>query len=116
MKVLKKPDGSMFRLDLKPGQTATLPNGAGTVRFDGFERWNKLQISRTPGTRVALTGVCLALVGLLGSLFIRPRRVWIRARREDGVTLVELAGLDRSGGGDVPAELDALRALMEEKR
>ncbi len=116
MKVLKKADGSMFRLDLKPGQTATLPNGAGTVRFDGFERWNKLQISRTPGTRVALTGVCLALVGLLGSLFIRPRRVWIRARREDGVTLVELAGLDRSGGGDVPAELDALRTLMEEKR
>lgn len=115
MKVLKKADGSMFRVDLKPGQSVKLPDGAGTVKFNGVQRWNKIQISRTPGTRVALTGVCLALLGLLGSLFIRPRRVWIRARRKDGSTLVEIAGLDRSGGGDVPAELDALRALIEEK-
>ena len=35
----------------------------------------------TPGKLVALAGVVLALVGLLGSLFIRPRRVWVRARR-----------------------------------
>ena len=116
MRLLKKADGSMFRVDLRPGQTVQLPDGAGSVTFDGVQRWNKLQISRTPGTRVALTGVCLALVGLLGSLFIRPRRVWVRARREDGVTLVELAGLDRSGGGDVPSELGALRVSMEEKR
>ena len=48
----------------------------------------------------------LALIGLLGSLFIRPRRVWVRARREGGGTgtLVEVAALDRSGGGDVAAE------------
>ncbi len=44
----------------------------------------------------------LALIGLLGSLFIRPRRVWVRARRDEEGTLVEVAALDRSGGGDVP--------------
>jgi cytochrome c biogenesis protein len=107
---VKKADGSLFRVDLAPGQTVDLPDGAGSVSFDGLERWNKIQISRTPGKFVALGGVVLALVGLLGSLFIRPRRVWVRARRTDQGTLVELAGLDRSGNGDLPGELAALAA------
>ena len=84
-----------------PGDTVELPDGLGTVTFDGVERWNKMQISETPGKLVALAGVVLALVGLLGSLFIRPRRLWVRARRsEDGDTVVDVAALDRSNGGD----------------
>ena len=71
------------------------------MTFEGLERWNKIQISRTPGKLVALAGVVLALLGLLGSLFVRPRRLWVRARRQDdGTTLVEVARLDRSSGGD----------------
>ncbi len=99
--VVTKADGSMFRVDLQPGDSVDLPDGLGSVSFDGVERWNKIQISQTPGKMIALGGVVLALIGLLGSLFIRPRRVWVRAREEGGVTLVEVAGLDRSGGGDV---------------
>jgi cytochrome c biogenesis protein len=91
----------MFRVDLQPGQTIQLPDGAGSVTFDGVKRWTRLQISRTPDAWVTLLGVVLALLGLLGSLFIRPRRLWVRARRSGGVTLVEVAGLDRSGGGDL---------------
>jgi cytochrome c biogenesis protein len=107
----------MFRLDLQPGQSLDLPDGAGSVTFEGVERWNKLQISRTPGMHVTLAGVVLALVGLLLSLFIRPRRVWVRARRDDddGPSTVEVAGLDRSTAGDVQAEVaevtDRLREL-----
>jgi cytochrome c biogenesis protein len=102
----------MFRVDLAPGQKAELPDGLGSVSFDGVQRWNKIQISRTPGKLVALAGVVLALIGLLGSLFIRPRRVWVRARERDGRTLVEVAGLDRSGGGDLAEELrEIVRAL-----
>ncbi len=82
-----------------------LPDGLGTVSFDGVERWNKIQISRTPGKFVALAGVVLALIGLLGSLFIRSRRIWVRARREGDGTLVEVAALERSGGGDVSVAL-----------
>ena len=109
---LEKSDGSMFRVDLAPGQRVRLPDGLGTVSFDGVERWNKLQVSRTPGKLVALTGVVLALVGLLGSLFIRPRRVWVRARRTDGATVVEVAGLDRSGGDDTTAEVEQIVAAL----
>lgn len=112
--LVKKPDGSMFRVDLAVGDTVELPNGAGTVSLDGYERWTKIQISRTPGKWIALAGVSLALLGLLGSLFIRPRRVWARVRREDGVTVVEVAGLDRSGGGDVAEELREIVAAAAE--
>jgi cytochrome c biogenesis protein len=53
------------------------------------------------------------LIGLLGSLFIRPRRVWVRVRREGDGTLVEVAALDRSGGGDVSVVVDELVATLQ---
>ena len=82
MTQLKKPDGKMFRVDLQPGpDRSSCPTALGIVTFDGVERWTRLQISHTPDVWLTLLGVILALVGLLGSLFIRPRRVWVRARR-----------------------------------
>ncbi|GAB7005883.1 cytochrome c biogenesis protein ResB [Nocardioides sp. AN3] len=105
-----------LRLDMKPGQTVTLPGGLGSVTFDKVVRWNRLQISQSPGKGLALGGVILCLIGLLGSLFIRPRRVWVRARRAEGGTLVEVAALDRSGGGDTDAVVRSLvEALQEDK-
>ncbi len=112
MTELKKKDGSMFRVDLFPGETKKLPDGAGSVTFDGIQPWVRIQISKTPGKEVALGGVILALLGLLGSLFIRPRRVWVRARREDEETVVEVAALDRSGGGEVGTELAGIVASL----
>ncbi|MFM6849587.1 MAG: cytochrome c biogenesis protein ResB [Terrabacter sp.] len=108
-----KDDGQPLRLDLRPGDTVKLPDGLGSVTFEGLQRWNKIQISRTPGKLVALTGVVLALLGLLGSLFVRPRRLWVRARRQDdGSTLVEVARLDRSSGGDPEAGRDELADIV----
>ncbi len=119
MKQLKKADGKVFRISLQPGQTVKLPNGS-TVTFHGVKHWTRLQISRTPDVWLTLLGVSLALVGLLGSLFIRPRRVWVRARRQDGTTLVEVAALDRSGGGDLTVVLssvvDSLQTPQEPDR
>lgn len=111
---LKNDDGTDLRLDMQVGDTVELPDGLGTVTFDGIEEWNRLQISRTPGKMVALTGVVLALLGLLGSLFIRPRRLWVRARVVNGETLVEVAALDRSGGGDVTGEIDQVVAALRD--
>jgi cytochrome c biogenesis protein len=105
---VRKKDGKAFRVDLQLHQTVQLPDGKGTVTFDGVQRWTRLQISRTPDVWLTLLGVVLALVGLLGSLFIRPRRVWVRARRGDGTTLVEVAALDRSGGGDLAPVLSSV--------
>jgi cytochrome c biogenesis protein len=107
-------------LKLSPGQTARLPDGTGSIRFDGVQRWVKLQVSHSPGKGVALGGVMLGIVGLMGSLFIRPRRAWVRVRPEPGAgtdgaprrTVVELAGLDRSAGGDLGDEVDTLERLL----
>lgn len=114
---VRKADGRPFRMDLRPGDTVTLPDDLGSVTFEGLQRWNKIQISRTPGKLVALVGVVVALLGLLGSLFVRPRRMWVRARRQaDGTTLVEVARLDRSSGGDPEegaAELAEIVAALE---
>ena len=101
----------------RDGPSAKLPDDLGTVSFDGLQRWNKIQVSRSPGKMVALAGVVLALLGLLGSLFIRPRRLWVRARRQDdGTTLVEVARLDRSSAGDPEdgaAEMDDVVAALQ---
>jgi cytochrome c biogenesis protein len=74
----------------------------------------KLQISDTPGKGVALSGVLLALAGLLASLFVRPRRAWVRVGERGGRTVVELAGLDRSAGGDLADEIDELERLIRQ--
>jgi cytochrome c biogenesis protein len=108
LEVMERPDGSDARLDIALGQTKQLPDGAGSIEFRGVERWVKLQISDTPGKELALGGVVLAILGLLASLFIRPRRAWVRIRRDGGRTVVELAGLDRSSGGDLAEEIDEL--------
>jgi cytochrome c biogenesis protein len=105
-------NGQPFRLDLRLGETQTLPDGLGTVSFEGVEPWVRIQISQSPGKLVALGGVVLALIGLLGSLFIRPRRIWVRARREGDATMVEVAALDRSGGGDVGEVLASVVAEL----
>lgn len=90
--------GQPLAQSLAPGATMTLPDGA-SITFDGVRRWAALQVARNPGTGPALWAAVLALAGLMLSLFVRRRRVWVRvAARADGRTLVEIAGLARSDG------------------
>jgi len=93
---LRNPNGSVVAFRLQPGQVFKLPNGQGSVQLDGWDRWVKLQIGDAPGAPVTLAAIGFAVAGLCLSLFIRPRRLWVRARRTDGPTQVEVAGLDRA--------------------
>jgi cytochrome c biogenesis protein len=110
---VKGADGKGLRLSLAPGDTVQLPDGLGSVTFDKVVSWQRIQISHTPGKDVALLGVVLALLGLMGSLFIRSRRVWLRVTETDEGTLVEVAALDRSGGADTDAVLSSLVAELQ---
>ncbi|MFC7502353.1 cytochrome c biogenesis protein ResB [Nocardioides sp. CPCC 206347] len=114
-------DGKPFRLDLQIGDTVELPDGLGSVTFDRVDPWIRVQISQTPGKGVALLGVVLALIGLCMSLFLRPRRVWVRAVAGSGDTMdgtggtrVEVAVLDRSGNGETDEILARLLAQLQE--
>ncbi len=79
---------------LKPGEKYTLPDGS-TVAFDSVKRWTKLQVSSTPGLPLVYGSIALAVLGLLLSLFVRPRRVFARLSDADGVRLAEVGGQDR---------------------
>ncbi len=97
MTQLKDKNGDFVRFPLQPGVTATLPEGKGTITMDGWTRWVKLQVGNAPGVPISLVAIGFAVLGLCLSLFIRPRRVWLRASRsEDGSTLLEVGGLDRA--------------------
>jgi len=109
-------DGKPMRIDLQPGDTVELPDGLGSVTFERVEPWIRVQISQTPGKGIALAGVILALIGLCGSLFIRPRRVWVRAVPADaGGSHVEVAVLDRSGNADTDEVLAALLDQLQKE-
>ncbi|MER6160034.1 cytochrome c biogenesis protein ResB [Streptomyces sp. NPDC001868] len=109
----KNSEGENVRVNLKPGETMTLPGGNGSVTFDGVKEWAGFQVTQQPGSGWALGGAITAIFGLAGSLFIQRRRVWVRAvAGADGVTVVEMAGLGRSESAKVPEELGDLAAVV----
>ena len=109
MEQFRTEDGEPFRDALSVGQTATLPGGYGSVTFDGYVSWVNIQVSRNAGKEFVLAGAMLALAGLLLSLYVRRRRVWVRATEAvGGATVVEVAGLQRSESGDLQDEIDAI--------
>ena len=61
----------------------------GSITFNGVVPWVNLQVVRDPGKQYALIGSILAIIGLMVSLFVRQRRVWVK--QVDGK--LEIAGL-----------------------
>ncbi|MEU4263234.1 cytochrome c biogenesis protein ResB [Streptomyces argenteolus] len=113
MKEFKDANGDKLKQRMRPGETMKLPDGAGSVTFEGVEEWASFQITRQPASGWALTGAVAAIAGLAGSLFIQRRRVWVRAvRGTDGVTVVEMAGLGRSESTKLPEELAGLAGAL----
>jgi cytochrome c biogenesis protein len=77
-------------VQLKLGQTQTLPNGLGTVSFDSLRRYASLDIDYNPGQVWVLVFALLALGGLIMSLVIPRRRVWVKIV-DDGFEIAALA-------------------------
>jgi cytochrome c biogenesis protein len=111
-------------LRLKPGQTAKIPGGLGTVTFDNkaprsnpanleqsVPRFASLDVHRDPTQGWVLFFAICVLAGLLTSLFIPRRRVWIKAvELGDGRIRLEYAGLAR---GEDPGLETAVRSIAE---
>jgi cytochrome c biogenesis protein len=91
-------------LELQKGQTVELPNGMGTVTFDSLKRFISLDISYNPGEGWILLFALLALGGLILSLLVPRRRVWVR-KTTDGFELAALARGDDPTLEKVIAEL-----------
>jgi len=118
---IKGQNGKPLRLSLSIGQVADLPNDRGSIEFVGLRTFARFQISDTPGQVVPLVGVVVGLLGLMLSLYIRPRRTWVRARSleadSDGGsrTVVEVAALDRVSRGDPAGRLDTFIERLQDK-
>lgn len=96
---IKNPDNAkdVLRLRLKPGETYDLPDGQGSITFRGYQRWTKLQFSRAPGLPLVFGSLAAGVAGICLSLFVRPRRLFVKVRGADGGTLqVDVGGLDRA--------------------
>jgi cytochrome c biogenesis protein len=90
------------------GQTARRLPGGATLTFDGVKDFAVLQVTHDPGKHVVLVSSVLALLGLILSLRVRRRRVWVRATPVAAGTLVEVGGLARQDPEGFAPELDAV--------
>ncbi|KZS75403.1 cytochrome C biogenesis protein ResB [Mycobacterium kansasii] len=94
------------RVNLRAGEQIRLDQDGTTVRFDGAVPFVNLQVSHDPGQTWVLVFAVTMMAGLLVSLLVRRRRVWVRitpATDTPGTVNVELGGLartDNSGWGD----------------
>jgi cytochrome c biogenesis protein len=94
--------------NLAVGQTVKLASGV-SVRFDGYSQWAGLQVSHDPSQTYLLVAAAAMVVGLIASLSVRRRRLWIKiapASRtgEASPTVVTVGGLARSDSGNFTEE------------
>jgi len=110
MTQLRTTDGQPARLLLTPGRTADLPDGAGSITFEGLRRYASFDISSDPTKGWALGSALAALAGVTASLFVRRRRLWVRVTTDpQGRTVVEAAGLAR---GEDAGLADEVRTVL----
>jgi cytochrome c biogenesis protein len=82
-------------LELQPGQTVDLPNDLGTIELSDVKKFASLEVHHDPSMSWVFSFVVLAVLGLLTSLFIPRRRVWISVREDEQGVQLEYAGLAR---------------------
>lgn len=101
-------------LQLRPGDTINLPNELGTLTLEEIRRFASFDLSYDPAQDIVLGFALLATAGLLTSLFISRRRLWVKiTTTNDGTAVIEYAGLAR---GEDPQLDDAVRALQTSHR
>lgn len=103
-------------ITLAPGMSHTLPDGKGSISFDGVKRYVGVDIHHNPGQLYALIFALLAVAGLIISLYVNRRRVWVRTgTHEDGRTMVEYGLLARGEDHRLAAEAAAIRKLLSDE-
>jgi cytochrome c biogenesis protein len=111
-------------IELKPGESRSLPGGLGSVTFDdakpgakpgdfsgSVRRFASFDIRQDPTQQWVMSFAVLAVLGLLISLLVPRRRLWVKAvDGDDGSLRLEYAGLAR---GEDPALEAAVTSLAD---
>ncbi|MEI2648287.1 MAG: cytochrome c biogenesis protein ResB [Dermatophilaceae bacterium] len=124
-----RADGKPLAIRLKPGQSYELPGGRGTIAFDGVARFAGFSVRTDPGKGLTLAAALLTIAGLVASLIVRRRRIFVRvapgplagedAARQPGApgipasaTLVTVGGLAKNADPGLAGFVDELAAAL----
>ena len=102
-------DGSPVLISLEPGQQIDLPDGS-SLSFDGVRRYAAFDVAHNPFEPWLLGFALASVAGLILSLFVPRRRMWVRVTEADGAAVLEVAGLARSQD---PALADDVASLAQ---
>lgn len=108
------------RVNLSKGESVTLDDGT-KVTFEGANEFANYQISYDPAQIWVLISSLIMLGGLVGSLLIKRRRIWVRLSEAPAApgaggaaTIVEMGGLARTDKAGWSEEFDRLyRRLLQ---
>jgi len=109
MELIAGRNGPSPAIELRVGQTAELPGGAGSISFDGLKRFASLDVAYNPGGLWILIFAFIALIAIVFSLSVRRRRVWVR--QADGK--IEYAALARGDDDGLDELIEDLRREIE---
>jgi cytochrome c biogenesis protein len=84
---------------LAPGGSTKLDDGT-TITFEGYREWATIQVNRDPGQLSVLLASAAVVLGLLLSLAVRRRRLFLRITPADAVS----SGIGGSGDGPPAGE------------
>lgn len=100
------------RVNLSVGEDTRLDDGT-VIRFDGAKPFVNLQVSHDPAQVWVLVFAMTMMAGLLVSLIVRRRRVWVRLSQDPAGTVnVELGGLARTDNSGWGEEFERLTARL----
>ncbi len=130
MTQLTLQDGQPFAAGLSPGESIELPDGAGSVTLERVDRFAAFQVRHDPAKGWALAFAVLAMIGLVASLFVPRRRVWVRVLpnvaaatgtaggaggSRPGRIVMEVAGLARSEDPGLVREVELLARTLGDR-
>nr|WP_232292138.1 cytochrome c biogenesis protein ResB [Frankia sp. QA3] len=96
-------------------RTLTALPGGLSLEADSVAEFATFQVKSDPFKQEALIFAVLIIAGLIASLRVHRRRVWVRARpAAGGGSVVEIGGLSRSHGDGFAVELSQLTTLVRE--
>ncbi|MEI2764979.1 MAG: cytochrome c biogenesis protein ResB [Dermatophilaceae bacterium] len=114
MSPLTGAEGRPLVLRLRPGDTVTLPDGRGTVTLESVVRFAGLSVRTDPGKGLTLVAALVTVAGLVATLLVRRRRVFVRvaptADPTGSSTLVTVGALAKSAD---PGLVVAVQALAD---
>ncbi|MCA0379727.1 MAG: cytochrome c biogenesis protein ResB [Actinobacteria bacterium] len=102
-------------LEMRIGDTLDLPDGMGTISFEAAPRYASFDVMRNPAQQWILISALAAVLGLLSSLFVPRRRMWVKAVLTDDGVLLQYAALARGDDPTLERAVEQLRELHRER-